>query len=138
MNRYENEQRKRQDKESRIRFLKTERDENCKRNEKLHDNIGASENSLKELQGKEKEVSREVKTAKERVITIQSELEEINNELGDAKGDRHEDERRKKKAEVVEHLKKLYPGVHDRLLNLCKPIHKRSVLVNYLTNWCNY
>lgn len=83
-------------------------------------------------------MSREVKTAKERVITIQSELEEINNELGDAKGDRHEDERRKKKAEVVEHLKKLYPGVHDRLLNLCKPIHKRLVLVNYLTNWCNY
>lgn len=52
-------------------------------------------------------------------------MEDINNELGDAKGDRHEDERRKKKAEVVEHLKKLYPGVHDRLLNLCKPIHKR-------------
>ena len=52
-------------------------------------------------------------------------LESINRELGDAKVDRHEDERRKKKAEVVENLKKLYPGVFDRLLNMCKPIHKR-------------
>lgn len=45
--------------------------------------------------------------------------------LGDAKVDKHEDARRKRKSEIVEHFKKLYPGVHDRLVNLCHPIHKK-------------
>lgn len=123
--RYESDLRKRQEIETKIRFLQTERDENMKRLEKLKDNITTSETNLEEMKAKESEISKEVKNAKERLITIQRDLDSINVELGDAKGDRHEDERRKKKAEVVDHLKKLYPGVHDRLLNLCKPIHKR-------------
>ena len=123
--RYEAEQRKKTEIESRTRVLTNEREENLKRIEKLQDNISTSETSFKELQQKEVEISKEVKHAKERVAEITKELERINSDMGDAKGDRHEDDRRKKKAEVVDHLKKLYPGVFDRMLNLCKPIHKR-------------
>lgn len=32
-------------------------------------------------------------------------------ELGDAKVDKHEDSRRRKKAEIVENFKRLFPGV---------------------------
>ncbi|KAI1278821.1 Structural maintenance of chromosomes protein 1A [Halotydeus destructor] len=123
--RYENEQRKRQEIESRIRVLRNEEEENIKRIEKLEDNVKTSDSSLTELQKKETEISEEVKFAKERISKLNEDLEKIIRELGDAKGDRHEDDRRRKKAEVVDHLKKLYPGVHDRMLNLCKPIHKR-------------
>ena len=122
---YEAEQRKKQEIETKIRILQAEGEENSKRIEKLQDNITASESSLTDLQSKEKEFAKEVASAKQRVTEIQNKLEAINNDLGDAKGDRHEDDRRKKKAEVVDHLKKLYPGVYDRLLNMCKPIHKK-------------
>lgn len=123
--RYEHEIREQQQIQSRISFLQNEREENLKRIEKLRDNISLSETSLEELRQREKEIDELVKFAKERVTIINKKLENINNELGDAKVDRHEDERRRKKAEVVDHLKKLYPGVYDRMLNLCKPIHKR-------------
>ncbi|RWS29829.1 structural maintenance of chromosomes protein 1A-like protein 2 [Leptotrombidium deliense] len=125
VDRHENEMRKQQEIESKIRVHQNEREENLKRIEKLRDNISVSENNLQELKRKETEIDELVKFAKDRVSKISSELEGINCELGDAKVDRHEDERRKKKAEVVDHLKKLYPGVYDRMLNLCKPIHKR-------------
>ncbi|RWS08268.1 structural maintenance of chromosomes protein 1A-like protein 2, partial [Dinothrombium tinctorium] len=123
--RHENEMRKQQEIESKIRVHQNEREENLKRIEKLRDNISVSENNLQELKRKESEIDELVKFAKERVSKINAELDSINSELGDAKVDRHEEERRKKKAEVVDHLKKLYPGVYDRMLNLCKPIHKR-------------
>lgn len=123
--RYENEMRKQTEIESRIRVYQNEREENLKRIDKLQDNITASQTNLEDLKKKESEISDLVDFAKGRVATITTELEKINSELGDAKVDRHEDERRKKKSEIVEHLKKLYPGVYDRLLNLCKPIHKR-------------
>ncbi|XP_074593771.1 structural maintenance of chromosomes protein 1A-like [Brevipalpus obovatus] len=123
--RYEHETREQQQISARINFLKSEREENMKRIEKLRDNISMSESSLSELRQKEQEIDELVKFAKDRVNVINRKLEQINNELGDAKVDRHEDDRRRKKAEVVDHLKKLYPGVYDRMLNLCKPIHKR-------------
>ena len=33
--------------------------------------------------------------------------------------------RRKKKQEIVENFKRLYPGVYDRMINLSQPIHKK-------------
>lgn len=123
--RYDNEQRKKSSIESKIQLLTVNFDENSKRIEKLKDNIESSEIQLAELSKKKVEVEEVVNSAKGQVETITGKLEEINRELGDAKVDRHETERRNKKAEVVENLKKLYPGVYDRLLNLCKPIHKR-------------
>jgi len=111
--------------ESRIKIMQNEREENLKRIEKLKDNIISNEQNLEDLKKKESEVDDCVKTSKKRIEEINKELDHINNELGDAKVDRHEDDRRKKKAEVVENLKKLYPGVYDRLLNMCKLTHKR-------------
>ncbi|KAK4336661.1 hypothetical protein RND71_043665 [Anisodus tanguticus] len=111
--------------QSRIKIMQNEREENLKRIEKLKDNIVSNEQNCEELKKKESEVDDTVKNSKKRIDEINKELDHINNELGDAKVDRHEDERRKKKAEVVENLKKLYPGVYDRLLNMCKLTHKR-------------
>ncbi|KAH7636839.1 structural maintenance of chromosomes 1 [Dermatophagoides farinae] len=123
--RYDSEMRKKNAIESRIQLLTVNYEENNKRIEKLKDNTESSEQQLQELIKKKAEIEEVVNAAKEQVEKITSRLEEINKELGDAKVDRHETERRNKKAEVVENLKKLYPGVYDRLLNLCKPIHKR-------------
>merc|ERR1712083_447628 len=47
-------------------------------------------------------------------------------ELGDARVDKHEDTRRKKKQEIVENFKRLFPGVYDRMINMSQPIHKKD------------
>lgn len=111
--------------QSKIKIMQNEREENLKRVEKLKENIESNVKNCEELKKKETEVEECVKNSKKRIDEINKELDHINNELGDAKVDRHEDDRRKKKSEVVENLKKLYPGVYDRLLNMCKLTHKR-------------
>ena len=46
-------------------------------------------------------------------------------ELGNARVDKHEETRRKKKQEIVENFKRVFPGVYDRLINMAQPIHKK-------------
>ena len=46
-------------------------------------------------------------------------------ELGDARVDKHEDTRRKKKQDLVDNFKRVFPGVYDRLINMSQPIHKK-------------
>ena len=63
--------------------------------------------------------------SKERITQLQEQLESVTEQLGDARVDKHEDSRRKKKQEIVENFKQLYQGVYDRMINMCQPIHKR-------------
>lgn len=123
--RYEGEISKQKEIEHRIRVAENEREENFRRIEKLTDSIAESEANLTEFKKREREVAETVKAAKHEVERLTEELNNINSNLGDAKVDRSENERQRKKGEIVENLKKIYPGVYDRLLNLCKPIHKR-------------
>lgn len=123
--RHENELRKRHETQAKLKQKRAERDENVRRVDKLGEQIRSSEASLAELRRQEQEASQDVSAAKERVAEINRELEALMNELGDAKVDKHEDSRRRKKAEIVDHFKQLYSGVYDRLVNMCQPIHKK-------------
>lgn len=123
--RHESEVSKQKEIEHKIRVAENEREENFRRVEKLTDSIAESETNLKEFKKREREVADTVKVAKREVERLTEELTNINSNLGDAKVDRSENERQRRKGEIVENLKKIYPGVFDRLLNLCKPIHKR-------------
>lgn len=49
--------------------------------------------------------------SKDRVQEIQKQLDDVLEQLGDARIDKHEDARRKKKQEIVERFKSNYPGV---------------------------
>ncbi|KAH6927658.1 hypothetical protein HPB50_006363 [Hyalomma asiaticum] len=123
--RHDNELRKRNETQAKLKQKKAELEENVRRVDKLAEQIRSSEASLEELRRQEQEVSQDVAAAKGRVAEINRELEALMNELGDAKVDKHEDSRRRKKAEIVDHFKQLYPGVYDRLVNMCQPIHKK-------------
>ena len=46
-------------------------------------------------------------------------------QLGEAKVDKHESARAIKKSELIDNLKRLFPGVHGRLIDLCEPSHKK-------------
>ena len=56
---------------------------------------------------------------------MNSQLEDIQKQLSEAKADKTEDTRSKKKAELIDNLKRLFPGVYGRLADLCEPVHKR-------------
>ena len=71
------------------------------------------------------ELDGDVGSSKDRIEELTAQLDEVTSELGDARVDKHEDNRRKKKQEIVENFKRLFPGVYDRLINMSNPIHKK-------------
>ena len=100
-------------------------DEAIKRQEKLIEHIKMSETQLEEQQRVFDDLQGDVGCSKDRINELQQDLETVTGELGDARVDKHEDTRRKKKQEIVENFKRVYPGVYDRLINMSQPIHKK-------------
>merc|ERR1719189_1847621 len=123
--RLDNEMRKKQDVESKMKNKGHELEENQKRLDKLQDHIRASEAQLEEQRKIYDELNVDVGDSKEKIKKLTEDLEEVTSELGDARVDKHEDNRRKKKQEIVENFKRLYPGVYDRMINMSQPIHKK-------------
>lgn len=101
------------------------RDEALKRVEKLEEHIKTSEAALEDQKKLRADLQSDVGTSKDKIQNLQRELESISEQLGDAKVDKHEVSRTKKKTEIVENFKRLFPGVFDRMYNMCEPIHKR-------------
>ncbi|XP_046433115.1 structural maintenance of chromosomes protein 1A [Neodiprion pinetum] len=123
--RLDNEGRKKTDVENKHKQKGHMRDEAQKRVEKLEEHIRTSEAALEDQKKLRADLQSDVGTSKDKIQQIQRELENISEQLGDAKVDKHEVSRNKKKTEIVENFKRLYPGVYDRMINMCQPIHKR-------------
>lgn len=119
------ETRKREEIESKLKTKGHELEEAQKRFEKLVEHIRVSESQLEEQQRVSDDLQGDVGCSKDRISELQSELESVTGELGDARVDKHEDIRRKKKQEIVENFKRVFPGVYDRLINMSQPIHKK-------------
>lgn len=121
----DNEITKKENIEGLVEKFRLEKDEVMKRMEKLHDHIESSKVALIDQNRIKDELKSDVGTSKERIAELQTKLDDVRDQLGDAKGDKHEDARRKKKQEVVELFKREVPGVYDRMINMCQPTHKR-------------
>merc|ERR1719239_590050 len=102
-----------------------ELEEAQKRLDKLNDHIRASESQLDEQKKLLTDLDCDVGSSKSRIDELTASLDEVTSELGDARVDKHEDNRRKKKQEIVENFKRLFPGVFDRMINMSQPIHKK-------------
>jgi len=76
------------------------------------------EKELQEVQGKEREDGLKRKE-------LESELEVVQADLRDVKNDRQQSKQEEKMAECLETLKRLFPGVKGRLLDLCKPVQRK-------------
>lgn len=59
----------------------------------------------------EKTIGDEVENSTRRIEEINAELEVVICQLGEAKVERHESSRAAKKQELIENLKRLFPGV---------------------------
>ncbi|CAH1107174.1 unnamed protein product [Psylliodes chrysocephalus] len=123
--RLDNISRMRTDAENKHRQKLHEIEEMEKRIEKLTELIRTSQQTLHDQKQTREGLKSDVGFSKGRVHEIQKQLEDVMEQLGDARTDKHEDARRKKKQEIVERFKSNYPGVYDRMINMCHPIHKR-------------
>uniref|UniRef100_A0A8C1L4L5 Structural maintenance of chromosomes protein 1A n=1 Tax=Cyprinus carpio TaxID=7962 RepID=A0A8C1L4L5_CYPCA len=120
------EERKKIETEAKIKQKIREIEENQKRIEKLEDYITTSRQSLDEQKRMEEELTEEVEQAKRRIDEINMELNQVMEQLGDARIDRQENSRQQRKAEILESIKRLYPGsVYGRLIDLCQPTQKK-------------
>ncbi|XP_072553184.1 structural maintenance of chromosomes protein 1A isoform X1 [Salminus brasiliensis] len=120
------EERKKVETEAKIKQKIREIEENQKRIEKLEDYISTSRQSLDEQKRMEEELTEEVELAKRRIDEINMELNQVMEQLGDARIDRQENSRQQRKAEIMESIKRLYPGsVYGRLIDLCQPTQKK-------------
>ncbi|CAH8526579.1 unnamed protein product [Schistosoma turkestanicum] len=87
--------------------------------------FSSSNRAITEQRETEKSIREEVELATRRIDEINAELETVVCQLGEAKVERHESSRAAKKQELIENLKRLFPGVHGRLLEMCQPSHRR-------------
>jgi structural maintenance of chromosome 1 len=56
---------------------------------------------------------------------LKQRLDEIDTKLRELKADKHESERDARFSETVRSLKRLFPGVHGRMTELCRPSQKK-------------
>lgn len=120
------EERKKVETEAKIKQKLREIEENQKRIEKLEEYIATSKQSLEEQKNLEETLTEEVEMAKRRIDEINKELNQVMEQLGDARIDRQESSRQQRKAEIMESIKRLYPGsVYGRLIDLCQPTQKK-------------
>ncbi|NWV19313.1 SMC1A protein, partial [Origma solitaria] len=112
--------------QAKIKQKLREIEENQKRIEKLEEYIATSKQSLEEQKRLEGELTEEVELAKRRIDEINKELNQVMEQLGDARIDRQESSRQQRKAEIMDSIKRLYPGsVYGRLIDLCQPTQKK-------------
>uniref|UniRef100_F6RQW6 Structural maintenance of chromosomes 1B n=1 Tax=Callithrix jacchus TaxID=9483 RepID=F6RQW6_CALJA len=112
-----------------LKQIKEQIEDHKKRIEKLEEYTKTCMDCLEEKKQQEKTLVDEIEKTKSRMSEVNEELNLIRSELQNAGIDNHEGKRQQKRAEVLEHLKRLYPdSVFGRLLDLCHPIHKKYQL----------
>ena len=57
--------------------------------------------------------------------TLKQRVDEIDTQLRELKADKNESERDAKFSETAKSLKRLFPGVHGRMTELCRPSQKK-------------
>nr|XP_023420161.1 structural maintenance of chromosomes protein 1B [Cavia porcellus] len=112
-----------------LKQIKEQIEDHKKRIDKLEEYTKTCMEFLEEKRQQEETLLDEIGKAKSRMSEVNEELNRIMSDLQNAGIDNHEGKRELKRAEVLEHLKRLYPdSVFGRLLDLCHPIHKKYQL----------
>ncbi|XP_042849452.1 structural maintenance of chromosomes protein 1B isoform X3 [Panthera tigris] len=102
-----------------VKQIKEQIEDHKKRIEKLEEYTKTCMDCLKEKKQQEETLVVEIENTKSRMSEVNEELNLIRSELQNAGIDKHEGKRQQKRAEVLEHLKRLYPD------SVIKPINER-------------
>lgn len=120
-----NENRQMEERQEALRRKQGQVDDLKKRRERLIASLKQMKASSAEKQQMLKHMQKEVTCKRDRQKELLSELETLTDKLNEASWDVNETQRRTKKRETLEMLRLRYPGIYDRLKNLCQPIHPK-------------
>ncbi|KAM7259549.1 hypothetical protein ACFE04_015290 [Oxalis oulophora] len=85
---------------------------------KHKDELNSLRNELRSIQEKHKD-------SRNKYETLRTKIADIDDQLRMLKADRHENERDARLSQAVETLKRLFQGVHGRIIDLCRPTQKK-------------
>ncbi|XP_075712057.1 structural maintenance of chromosomes protein 1B [Rhinoderma darwinii] len=96
---------------------------------KLEDYINTCIKALEEHKSREEQLVHEIESGKHRMTEVNEQLNSTVSELQNARIDYHEGSRQKRRVEILDSMKRMYPdSVYGRLFELCHPIHKKYQL----------
>eukprot|EP00731_Ephydatia_muelleri_P024127 Em0016g398a len=108
--------------------LKEQRSQHEQRLEKLDAYISTNNQTIVKLRAEHQKLSEEVNQANLRYRELNEALEGVQEKLKDVRVDTQESSSAQRRAEILDNLKRLYPGVYGRLIDLCEPVHKRYLV----------
>ncbi|XP_058094552.1 structural maintenance of chromosomes protein 1 [Magnolia sinica] len=92
---------------------------------KILDAFGKNTGELSRVKKELSEMEDKHRKSRTRYDNLKAKVTEIETELREFKADKHESERDARLSEAVESLKRLFPGVHGRMTDLCRPTQKK-------------
>ncbi|MCO5548528.1 hypothetical protein L7F22_001988 [Adiantum nelumboides] len=95
------------------------------RKKRLLDSVAKNKQELTEARKEFSQLQDKYRKSRTKYDNLKAKVDEIENQLREVKADRRESERDARLSEAVESLKRLFPGVHGRMTDLCRPIQKK-------------
>ncbi|DAZ99111.1 TPA: hypothetical protein N0F65_008416 [Lagenidium giganteum] len=91
----------------------------------MRDVIAQTEQSIVTAEQDLKNAEAEIQGKSSKKERLQEELDRVNRKLRDLRDDRRHSQAENRKNETQDTLKRLFPGVRGRLVDLCKPIQRK-------------
>lgn len=92
---------------------------------KLNSAIKEGTNEKDNLRSTRDKIANDMKLNEEKFVRLSEELEEINEKLREVGDDRRRNKNEERILEAIETMKRIFTGVHGRLVDLCHPIQKK-------------
>ncbi|KQJ94723.1 structural maintenance of chromosomes protein 1 isoform X2 [Brachypodium distachyon] len=110
---------------SRVDEISSQESELHTRLNKILNSIPKHEDELTRLREEHNKIAKERQSSGAKYQTLKQRVDEIDTQLRELKADKHEGERDARFSETVRSLKRLFPGVHGRMTELCRPAQKK-------------
>ncbi|XP_020081936.1 structural maintenance of chromosomes protein 1-like [Ananas comosus] len=110
---------------SREEEISSQEDEIKTRLKKILDSIPKHKDELVRLKEEQSKIAKERQSSGAKYQKLKQRVDEIDAQLRELKADKHESERDARLTETVQSLKRLFPGVHGRMTELCRPSQKK-------------
>ncbi|GER34808.1 structural maintenance of chromosomes protein [Striga asiatica] len=89
------------------------------------DAVGKHKDELTRVRKEQREMKDKLVESRRKHDMLKAKISDLDDQLRELKADRHENERDARLSQAVETLKRLFPGVHGRMTDLCRPTQKK-------------
>ncbi|KAI3460958.1 hypothetical protein Pfo_017621 [Paulownia fortunei] len=111
--------------ENRKQELELQEKQMQNRLKKILDAVGKHKEDLTRVRKEQREMKDKLVESRRKYDMLKAKISDLDNQLRELKADRHENERDARLSQAVETLKRLFPGVHGRMTDLCRPTQKK-------------